>query len=667
MAIYVNNIKQTGGASYEIPKGGITGQVLAKRSNTDGDFEWKAVDVEPQTALETSITVDGVSATNVQDAVKEVHENAKEAYENSEHLTYRKLTLTQESKEYITRKDVYVDYSLPEIKQGASASNSCWVIPLTQGVEYTITRKSFTGSPLLLYGTTSEYYMPTESTTVTKTLGACIRYANLVVSGKSTFVAQENEKYLYIFGSSVSTNMIVDLEIVKSGITSSSIIYNGNDLVATTVSDAIEEVNDNIKNLINSKLSTLTQLSDEFITRKDVYVDSDTSQIKKWSYKNQVCWVVPLTQGNKYIITRKSSLSNLGVMKYGTTTEYYMSTDSSGSTLGTCVRAKDISYKGNDIFVPQENEKYLYISGDASDYEMVVEIEEVPNSIDSSAVAFNSVHLTSKNIKDAIEEVFRFANDTVNNMQKSYAQAIVGKGGEVIKTGEVYTQQEIVAGIEGIVGGNGSVATVKAIGISDYGAKWEVASSTTISIEAEKDDTIIIAFTTRSEATFGGEGYTLLFTNTITEREVTQTLYVYTKKALDKLSETIQISQNDSLRLSSWYGIIKNCQEVQLAKQELLTSDTDCNLTYNFIKDGNVILISDQIFYNSDSTIGKQTISIDIPHMRLHDEGVSVDYSPRLQSHYFPFVKNQQTTINITTESVNFNVLEVYLKPIIVS
>ena len=62
--------------------------------------------------------------------------------------------------------------------------------------------------------------------------------------------------------------------------------------------------------------------------------------------------------------------------------------------------------------------------------------------------------ITASNVQTAIAEVFQFANDTLNDMQDSYATTIVGKGGTVSKAGEVYTQEEINAGINSIEGGS---------------------------------------------------------------------------------------------------------------------------------------------------------------------------------------------------------------------
>ena len=100
----------------------------------------------------------------------------------------------------------------------------------------------------------------------------------------------------------------------------------------------------------------------------------------------------------------------------------------------------------------------------------------------------------SKGVVSAINEVFQFANDTLNNMQDTYALAIVGKGGEVAKAGDVYTQDEIVAGIESITtGGSALTKTIyysKGDEYTDITGGWSIlAEQGTATYKLTKDDT----------------------------------------------------------------------------------------------------------------------------------------------------------------------------------
>ena len=275
---------------------------------------------------------------------------------------------------------------------------------------------------------------------------------------------------------------------------------------------------------------------------------------------------------------------------------------------------------------------------------------------DITEKTYDGLQTVSKNLLGAINEVFQSSNDA----QTEYEATIIGKGGTVNKSGEIATKSEIIAGIESIEVGGGSPK--KKIAFSDFEAKWETTTSTTINVKATVDDIIIIAFTTRDTYTFDGVGYELLAENTMIGDNIEQTCHIYMKRAEKSVDETITISQNSSARLSAWYTVVKNCQEVQLSKQCVELMDGTYNLEYNLDNLENVLLISDQI-YLSGSFTEKDSLKFDIPVHKLYTDALNTTNPIRLQSHYIE--SSLFKTINLTTTVTNGEIsfFEIYLKP----
>ena len=626
MAIYANGIKQTGGSSCDLPVGGLAGQILAKKSEIDGDLEWK----------------DAESLKGEKGEAGEKGEKGDKGDGGDITIApFHPLGLTKISEMRA------IPESIPDIPRECF-NNRYWALA------YKAKADTFS----LVASDTSELILKEQANDTIATLSEVSAEPNPV-----------DDKPYYLQYTYNGSTMLFTFVSTSSALFNDRYINNYNKYLLTDgkwviESENISSIGIDIRNRVltnfctnNSTLMNYTSSNTTFgalITGKILVVSAkDGSQVISYTYTSEtwqseeVLEVASLDDANGILQCNHIILNTID---------------------GTCIYPQQelIQTTGTatEISTYKGKQGQIVINTDDNSIHVMDGVNNGGHKVKTVDMDYTDLATESKNVIGAINEVFQFANDTVNNMQEAYAQAIVGKGGEVAKAGEAYTKAEIVAGIESIEGESGIIAPAKAISFSDYGAKWETTSSTTINVEAKKNDIIIIAFTARSEATFGGEGYTLLTTYTMEEGEFVQTLYVYIKKVSENLSEAIQISQTDSVRLSTWYGVVENCQEVQLVNQSLLTSDSTGNVTYGFAGIENVLMISQQVYYLTDEVNAKETASIDIPHIRLHGTTTDANYQPRLQSHYFPFVANEQANIVARTPGNNFNIIELYLKPI---